>query len=208
MNDKNMIILFGGTFNPPTNAHLKIILEIQKQFSNAKIIIIPVNDFYQKNHKIPSFHRFNMCKLLFGNKLNIEISDYEIKNTKHSYTLDTLNYFQSIYPDQDIYWLMGSDNLNDIINWYHPEDILNKYNLLVTQRNIKENISQIINKYDLLKKYKKSIYQIIIEYNLYEKDCSSTLVRNKIANNNIEDIFKYIKKEILYYIEKNNLYKD
>lgn len=208
MNDKNMVILFGGTFNPPTNAHLKIILEIQKQFANAKIIIIPVNDFYQKNHKIPSFHRFNMCKLLFGNKLNIEISDHEIKNTKNSYTLDTLNYFQSIYPDKDIYWLMGSDNLNDIINWYHPEDILNKYNLLVTQRNIKENIFQIINKYDLLKKYKESIYQIIIEFNLYEKDCSSTLVRKKIANNNIEDIFKYIKKEILCYIEKNNLYKD
>ena len=72
-----MIIVYGGTFNPPTVAHRKIAEVVVKGFNPNKFILLPVGDRYTwKDQFVPFEHRFNMLKLLFKEDI-FEVSDLE-----------------------------------------------------------------------------------------------------------------------------------
>ena len=47
-NDK-IIVVFGGSFNPPLNSHFSLAEQIVSEYENVeKIIFVPVNQKYQK----------------------------------------------------------------------------------------------------------------------------------------------------------------
>ena len=75
-----MIIVYGGTFNPPTIAHQKIAKQIIEKFKPSKFILLPVGDYYPWKDSFASFyHRKEMLKLTFPQPI-FEIS--EIENEK------------------------------------------------------------------------------------------------------------------------------
>lgn len=41
---------FGGSFNPPTNAHIYLAKEAINQCNLDKVIFIPMNDYYKKKN--------------------------------------------------------------------------------------------------------------------------------------------------------------
>ncbi len=46
-----------------------------------------------------------------------EISDYELRRGGISYTIDSARYFRSIYPDDDLFWVIGGDQLPKLHLW-------------------------------------------------------------------------------------------
>lgn len=49
MKEKNCIVVFGGSFNPPLNSHFLIAQEVLNQYEEVeKIIFVPVNQKYSK----------------------------------------------------------------------------------------------------------------------------------------------------------------
>ena len=189
--------IFGGSFNPPHNIHLKIAEYLIKQNYVDKVIYVPTGSKYQyKNNLLAPKHRLNMLKLLINNNHNLSISTYELQS-RLVYTYETLTHFKNKYPNDTIYFICGMDNLDYLDKWYKGLEILKNFKLMVIKRN-----HQMYS--NLFEKYHEYLNNItLVEFP--EDSISSTMIRNNILNN--KDNTKYLKSSIIEYITKNNLYK-
>ena len=46
-----------------------------------------------------------------------EISDYELRKGGISYTIDSARHFQALHPNDDLYWVIGGDQLPKLHLW-------------------------------------------------------------------------------------------
>lgn len=202
MQENKVIAVFGGSFNPPINSHILLAKKIIEKCNNIeKLIFVPVSTRYQKRELVDDEHRYNMLNLICQNEDKLEVSDIELKHDKQLYTIETLNLIKEQYNNYDIWFVMGTDNLKEVETWNDPEQLLNKYKILVLNRE-NDNLEEIIQNSDLLKRYKESLIQIKEIDKIY---LSSTMIRDKMKKG--EDVKEYIPSSILEYIYDNNLYR-
>ncbi len=193
-----MIVVYGGSFNPPTIAHLNIANEIVSAVKPKKFIFMPVGNVYNKKDLVSEGKRIEMLSILKKaineEQTEVLISDFEAKNEKFLGTIETLNFISKKYND-DVSFVIGADNLLDIKNWIRVDELLTKYKIIVLGRN-NVDISTEINKNKLLNKYAK---QFIYLDNVEEMDVSSSLFRKERDRKTvIDEIYKYIEKNHLY----------
>jgi len=192
----NKVVIYGGSFDPPHLAHLKLIEHIAYYLKPYKIIIVPSHKQPLKNKQTDAKHRFNMLKLMLKN--TYEISSYELEKKETSYTVDTLNFFKNKYMDYDLYYLMGLDSFLNIHFWKEFEFILKNYNLIVASRKMDKNNTflSFIKQYRKLKNFTKKI----IYFNNFNYKISSSVIRFNIKNP------IYLTKQVYNYIKEHNLY--
>ncbi|MBQ7296507.1 MAG: nicotinate-nucleotide adenylyltransferase [Clostridia bacterium] len=193
--------IYGGAFNPVHKGHVKLAEEIKRKADLDKIIIMPsgLSPHKSSGQLIDSAHRLEMCRLAFTGEDYI-ISDLEIKRDGKSYTFDTVTELSRIYPDDELFLIMGSDMLLCFDKWYRYSDILSLVTVCATTRQGDISISQLKNYADTV--LKKEV--IIIDFEPFE--CSSTMVRNKV--NCGEDISSLVPLKVAAYIKENRLYTD
>lgn len=184
-----MRVAFGGSFNPITLAHERIIEILSKRFD--EVIIVPNGREYHRKKLVNDVHRLKMLELIASKFNNVSVSDIEIiRPFKGTYqTLKDLN-----HP----LFAIGDDCLEDLKTWMDFEKLINENSFLVFTRNksIKE-IKDIIKNDNVLKKYSNKFE--IIEIN-YEEFSSSDYRKTKNS--------KYLSKEINHYIKENKLYQE
>lgn len=126
------MILFFGSFNPLTKAHLKIAHKVNAIF-NEEVVFIPVSDGYKKETLIMPFdYRYGMIEATIRDHSGLKVDDIEeriFKKTKRQMkTIETLSYFDK--PKL----LLGEDNFKNLKNWYRGKDIIDNYKLIVYKR--------------------------------------------------------------------------
>lgn len=187
--------VFGGSFNPPHKMHESIASQLIKRGLLDKVIFVPTSNFYPKAGLINDEERYEMLIKMTNNIDEYVVSDCEFG--KLTYTYQTLEYFQNKYPNNQIYFICGSDNLEQIDTWREWEKILGDYKLIVIPR--KHDMDSLLNKYE---KYRNNI--IVAE--LDNDYLSSTLVRQYLKEQDYEKVKEYINDDVLEFIIKNNLY--
>lgn len=194
--------IFGGSFNPPHEMHKNIALNLIEYGYLDKVVYVPTGDRYEKKDLIKAKDRYAMLKLLTDNYENLEVSDYEIKNSL-VYTYETLTYFRQKYPSDELYFICGTDNLKDLPTWKNYQYLLKNFKFIIIPRN-NDNLEE------LLQKYKDYQANFIIT-NLPLNNISSTSIREILNQEKQEISIKKLEKKlepsILTYINKNNLYK-
>ena len=198
---KDRIVIFGGTFNPPTRAHLDIATEALYYLDAEKVLFVPVSDLYKKDDVEISYHRVNMLNLAIGNFRRLEIDFTEVDAVKLTYTYETVEKIKSQYQDKELFLLIGADNLEDFKNWKNQRSIMENCSLLVVNRN-NSSIDEIIKSNEILTEFKDKIIEAPIE----EIEISSTEVRNRIASGELEGLENLVDKEVIDYIVENKLY--
>jgi nicotinate-nucleotide adenylyltransferase len=189
--------IFGGSFNPPHKMHLNIGLGLVNKQYVDEVIYVPTGSKYKyKNNLLPDKNRLEMLEILTSKYKNLSVDDYELKD-EVVYTCETLAYFKELYPNDDIYFVCGADNLSYIDKWKNGEDILRNYKIVAMKRN-GEDINELVEKF---KKYKNNIIVADIE----QQDISSTEIREKLKNN--ENVLDVLDKDVYEYIRKNKLYE-
>ena len=133
------ILFYGGAFNPIHRAHLKIMECACEQLNLAKLIIIPNKEVHFKNNdNVAAFNqRVAMIELaLKHTTINcaIEISAYEQKQTGKTYTFDLISMFRRAYPTAKFYFLIGSDHVARLKDWYRIEQLKKEVNFVVAKR--------------------------------------------------------------------------
>ena len=93
--------LFGGTFDPIHFGHLRAAFEVKEAFALDEICLIPSAI---PPHKILSCvsdvrQRLAMIRLALGDDPLFTVSDIELKREGPSYSVDTVDYFKSIFLD-------------------------------------------------------------------------------------------------------------
>lgn len=189
--------IIGGSFNPPHRLHKEMALNVLKNNLVDKVIYVPTGDKYAKDGLLDGNIRLEMLKLMCQDNPLLEVSDYEIKRGA-SYTYETLDYFKSLYPSDDFYFILSTDLILDIMNWKKPEYILSKYKLIgLKRRGVDGVLPEIYSRYpDSLK-----------TYDFKMEELSSTIVRKRIKERKIKELKGYLDKLVLEYIEKYSLYQ-
>jgi len=187
--------IFGGSYNPPHDMHKNIALDLIEKGYLDKVIYVPTGDNYNKQGLVNFSDRYKMVELMISEYDNLFISDIG-NNDNYKYTYQTLDYFQKIYKNDTIYFICGTDNLNEFDTWREYKYILENYKLLVIKRN-NDNIENILNK------YKEYIDKIIIT-DVIPNAISSTYIRNNVNNLSFKNC---LDDNVYEYIIRNNLYK-
>ena len=189
--------VFGGSFNPPHKMHLKIGLELVNKQYVDKVVYVPTGSKYKyKNNLLPDKNRLEMLNILTKNQENLGVNDYELKD-KVVYTCETLAYFKELYPNDQIYFICGADNLSYIDKWKNGEEILNNYKIIAMKRK-GDDIEELLKKFE---DYQENIIVADVE----QQDVSSTDIREKLKNN--ENVLDVLDKDVYEYIRKNKLYE-
>ena len=133
---------------------------------------------------------------MIKNDDRFEVSDFELKDYV-VYTCDTLKYFQENYPNDEIYFVCGADNLSYVDEWKNGIYLLSNYKFLVIKR-YTDDIDEILKRFS---KYKENI--IVTDVN--PNSLSSTEIRNKIKN--CEGVLDYLDEDVYNYLYENKLYE-
>ena len=193
--------IYGGAFNPVHKGHVKLAQEVKTKAHLDKIIIMPSG---QSPHKssgglIDSSHRLEMCRLAFDSEDYI-VSDLEIKREGKSYTVDTVTELKKIYPEDELFLIMGSDMLLCFDRWYRYEDILSMVTICATTRQGDISLAQ-------LREYSRDVLKkdvLVIDFEPFE--CSSTKVRSALLSG--DDASDLLPVKVLSYIIEKGLYTD
>lgn len=196
---KKIIGVFGGSFNPPLFSHLSLAEQLLND-GLEKIIFVPVNSKYNKDSLVSDNHRYEMLRIICEDNERFEVSSLELNSKEQPYTIETLQNLQKLYPDYEIRFIIGTDNLKEVYWWHDVDNLLQKYKIIVLARD-EDNIDEIIAKDNVISKYKNSFIKanISIRTNL-----SSTYVRELIKNK--KQVKYLLPDKVIDYIYKNNLY--
>lgn len=183
--------IYVGSFNPPHLGHIKIVNHLVDNYLD-KVIIIPTGNYWDKQDLINVKDRINMLKF-FENE-NIMIDNL---NNGVQYTYQILDVLSKEYKKDELYLILGADNLINLDKWKNYDKIL-KYNLIVLNR-------ASIDVFRYLNQLNKNTNYIVVN-DLPNIDISSTMIRKKLKQKDYNNILKLIDERVYKYIEKHNLY--
>lgn len=161
---------FGGCFNPPTIAHIELIEKAIKDKNLDMVYFVPMGDLYKKENLIPAFHRVNMLKIAMKEKM--DILNISIDSKKDLKAIDTFRIIEKEFNKSDNYFIMGSDNFENIKFWKDSEELLKNYKYIVLNR--EDDISssrvreKIKNNEDVSQFIYRDVEQYILENKLYQ----------------------------------------
>ncbi len=200
--ERKQIIMFGGAFNPPLHSHFSLAEQLVNEYSQIeKVIFVPVNSKYKKQDLASNEDRYQMLKLVCDKNEKFAVSRVEIDSPSPLYTIETLKILQKQYPEYEIGFVIGSDNLKELDTWKQPEELIKDFKIYVFTRD-RDNIDEIIETNNFLKQHKESL---IKAKNNIISSLSSTYVRAKIREK--KSIRYLAPDEVIKYIGSHHIYR-
>jgi nicotinate-nucleotide adenylyltransferase len=130
---KNKIGILGGSFDPAHQGHLTISKEAIKKFKLKKVIwAITKKNPFKKKSSLSLSSRIQYCKKITKKTKFIEIKFLEDK-IKSNKTINLIKFFTK-NKRNEIFFLMGADNLINFHKWYKWKIISQKCNIIVFDR--------------------------------------------------------------------------
>lgn len=122
--------IYGGTFNPPHLGHLQAARAVFELLKLDKLLLIPAG--IPPHKEVPAGgptaeQRLEMTRLAgeqLGLGSKVETLDLELRREGKSYTSDTLAQLHALYPDDELWLLMGTDMFLTLQAWHEPGEIL------------------------------------------------------------------------------------
>ncbi len=194
--------IYGGTFAPVHNGHIKAAKAFMEQMKLDYLFIIPtcLPPHKQVDFEDDPMARLRMCELAFEDIDGVVISDTEIKRGGRSYTYDTLK--ELARPGTRLFLLCGTDMVLTFDTWYKFEEIFKLcYPVYIRRENdpiITDKIVKKLGEYN--SKYGVMFRRIVTE----PIELSSTYIRKRIASG--EDISRLVPEKVAGYIREWGMY--
>ena len=130
--------LFGGTFDPPHLGHLAAALAAYDQLELDLVLFVVANDPWQKTEAgievTPAQHRLEMVKVAVSDFDGLRADDSEINRGGLTYTSITLQEMKVVFPNSDLFLLVGGDVAAELDTWKDTDLIRNNTTLVVVDR--------------------------------------------------------------------------
>ena len=132
---KPRVGVFGGTFDPPHNAHVALAEAALGQCVLQELRIFPTGQSWHKARATSDpGHRLAMARLAFDGIPSVRVDAREILRSGPTYTVDTLLELQREMPDAQLVLLMGSDQAKALAGWHRWREILGLAIVCVAER--------------------------------------------------------------------------
>ncbi len=191
---RRVIGILGGSFNPVHNGHLMLASYIA-QFGPVDEVwlnLSPQNPFKEQSELLDDRHRLAMLDKAVNGSVTVKVCDVELSLPQPSYTINTMEKLESMYPDYDFRIIRGSDNWPRFPEWRDSEALIERYGLIVYPRRdyplpdiVPDNVT-------------------VVDAPMV--DISSTFIRECIAEG--RDMNFFMPPQVYEYIERNKLYKN
>jgi nicotinate-nucleotide adenylyltransferase len=133
--DPHLIGIFGGTFDPVHNGHLRIALDARETLGMEQVRLIPLaRAVHRDQPQAPAELRLAMLQTALAGRRDLVADDRELRRAGPSYTVDTLRSLHSDYPDASLCLLLGADAFAGFTRWRAPDGILAVANMAILQR--------------------------------------------------------------------------
>ncbi|NIA08102.1 MAG: nicotinate-nucleotide adenylyltransferase [Actinobacteria bacterium] len=203
---KQRIGLLGGTFDPIHLGHLLLAVHSYEKLDLDRVIFIPARIPPHKGQPAASAEqRLQMVRLAVGNDERFLVCDCELSRTSTSYTIDTVKKLQqSLGSNTQLFWLIGSDMLEDLPNWREVNKLVDMIDIVVVQRAGQPSADFSALQPSLTVEQIKRIQGQAINVSLI--DISSTMARERIAQG--LSLRYFVPESVEKYIAKNKLYQN
>lgn len=214
---RRKIAFYGGSFDPVHRGHLAIGDALLSQFRLDEFVFIPAFHAPHKRRTKPTsaYDRYAMLCLATQGREDISVSRMEFDMPERPFSIETLGRLNEIYPNDQIFFVMGADSWMDIRTWREWEKVLSVSDHIVVTRpgyeigfdhvtaEIRERIIDL--RGGVRPNTESDINHIFIT-DAVSMDISATEIRGKIGTNDPtwrDDV----PGEVANYIEKYQIYK-
>jgi nicotinate-nucleotide adenylyltransferase len=127
--------LFGGSFDPPHNAHVALATLALRELALDELRWIPAGQPWQKSRALtPAAQREAMVRLAIGDEPRFVLERCEIQRAGPSYTLDTVRELQAAQPGAEWFLIVGQDQYCGLHSWRDWRELLGLVTLAVANR--------------------------------------------------------------------------
>lgn len=188
--------IYGGSFNPIHKGHTELAASIVRQglVDELWLLVSPLNPLKQDatSDMAEYEHRLNMARLATEGIEGVKVSDFERHLPIPSYTITTLGELRNAYPEHEFVLVIGADNWERFPRWYHAQEIIDTYSILIYRRPGCEMDETLL---------PPSVQ--VVDTPLY--DISSTEIRDAISEG--RDMSRWLDEKVLAYIGEHGLYR-
>jgi len=187
--------LFGGTFDPPHNAHVALATLALRELALDELRWVPAGEPWQKARVItPAAHREAMVRLAMGSEPRFVLERCEIQRRGPSYTLDTVRELQAAEAGAQWFLVIGQDQYAGLHTWRDWRELLGRVTLAVANRPGPAQAPQA----DVLAFSHRAVPLPML-------DIASTDIRASVADG--RDISSLVPDGVARYIEAHHLYQ-
>lgn len=128
--------IFGGTFDPPHLGHLIVAADALVALDLDRVVWIPsaVPPHKRSTVQAPAALRLALVRAAVDGDHRFAVDGLELERPGPSYTVDTLRDLHRRAPEDELFFLIGADNLRDLASWKEPEEIVRVATLAVLSR--------------------------------------------------------------------------
>lgn len=194
--------IFGGTFNPPHIGHMILAETAADALNLDRVYFVPAAD---PPHKVGMprasvEHRVQMVTRAIADNPRFELSRVDIDRPGPHYAADMVGIFQQENPGAELFFLMGSDSLRDLLEWVRPAELVAACNIVVMSRPVVPPDMDALNaELPLLKEH-------LILIGSPEIEISSTNIIARIQKG--QSVRYRLQEDIREYIDEHGLYQD
>ena len=183
--------ILGGTFDPIHIGHLIAASSVYEALNLDSVVFIPAGDPWQKRDRdlSPGQQRLEMVKLATENDSRFQVSDLEISRSGPTYAVDTVREWKRLNPNDELFWIVGSDALSGIPSWHEWEAFVTEVTIVAVNR---------LGKND-------SVPFDFVSVDMPEVRISATELRDRFTNG--LDTQYLVPKQVSQYISDQGLYQ-
>lgn len=128
--------ILGGSFDPVHYGHLLMAQYALEQLKLDRVFFLPAYSPPHKRDKtLSSFEdRLKMLEIAFGEREEFVLLPLEGERQGPSYTYDSLCLLQDQFPEAELFFLIGSDSLMNLDQWYRAQDLMGAFSFAVAPR--------------------------------------------------------------------------
>lgn len=204
MNFTEKIGIMGGTFSPIHNGHLMLAQWAADLCQLNRVLFIPTGCSYLKqNMDIPAGEiRLQMVEKAIQDNSLFEASNIEVLRQGNTYTYETLAQLKTMYPNAELYFIIGADCLFSMENWVNIQDIFSNCHIIAAGRDGVSDQSLLQQKQYLADTYQAQIHLL----DFPEIALSSTQIRERVQAG--KSIKYMVPDSVESFIIQSGLYKE
>jgi nicotinate-nucleotide adenylyltransferase len=186
----------GGSFDPVHFGHLIAAQDAYEQHSLDRLVLVPAAQAPLKPNDVQSSteDRLAMIRTSVEWDHRFEISDFELRRGGVSYTIDSARHFRELYPHDQLFWIIGGDQLPNLHRWKDINELAQLVEFIFLERPGYPLKAQV----DIpgLRLHRCDGHLLAI---------SSTELRERVKQGLSLDYF--VPHKAIVYIDKNRLYR-
>lgn len=190
------VAIFGGSFDPPHNAHVALARIARQALALDEVRWIPAGQPWQKARAMtPAVHREAMVRLAIDGEPGQVLDRIELERSGPSVTLDTVEAFRAQEPGTEWVLLIGGDQYANLHTWRGWERLLDLTVLAVAQRpGVQAEPDPAV---------RQRPHRVVP---LPMLDIASTTIRARVARGDRVDAL--VPPAVARYIDQHHLYRD